>query len=68
MQSQKPFLVQEQKLRMNPQLLQSIQIMALSLQDLQTRIQEEIEKNPALEVIEEPQIFSIDEEIGRAHV
>jgi len=64
-QSQKPFLVQEQKLRMNPQLLQSIQIMALSLQDLQTRIQEEIEKNPALEVIEEPQIFSIDEAAKR---
>lgn len=60
MQSQKPFLVQEQKLRMNPQLLQSIQIMTLSLQDLQTRIQEEIEKNPALEVIEEPQLLSID--------
>jgi RNA polymerase sigma-54 factor len=46
---------------MNPQLLQSIQIMALPLQDLQVRIQEELEKNPALEVLEEPQSFSLEE-------
>jgi len=61
LQYQKPVLVQIQKLRMNPQLLQSIQIMALPLQDLRLRIQEELEKNPALEVLEEPQSISADE-------
>ena len=60
-QYQKPVLVQEQKLRMNPQLLQSIQIMALPLQDLRLRIQEELEKNPALEALEEPQNISMEE-------
>lgn len=61
MQYQKPVLVQEQRLRMNPQLLQSIQIMALPLQDLRIRIQEELEKNPALEMLEEPQSYSLEE-------
>lgn len=60
-QYQKPVLVQEQKLHMSPQLLQSIQLMALPLQDLKTRIEEELEKNPALEVIEDPKTVSYDE-------
>ena len=38
---------------MNPQLLQSIQMMALPLQELKFRIQEELERNPALEVVED---------------
>ncbi len=63
MQFQKPVMVQEQKLKMNPQLYQSIQLMALPLQDLKFRIQEEVEKNPALEVIEEDRSqISIEEE------
>jgi RNA polymerase sigma-54 factor len=46
---------------MNTQLVQSIQIMALPLQDLRVRIQEELEKNPALEVLEEPQSLSLED-------
>jgi RNA polymerase sigma-54 factor len=46
---------------MNTQLLQGIQIMAMPLQELRIRIQEELEKNPALEVFEEPQSYSLDE-------
>jgi RNA polymerase sigma-54 factor len=60
-QYQKPVLVQEQKLHMSPQLLQSIQLMALPIQDLKTRIEEELEKNPALEILEDPQNISYDE-------
>ncbi|HOV37105.1 MAG TPA: RNA polymerase sigma-54 factor, partial [Spirochaetales bacterium] len=60
-QYQKPVLVQEQKLHMSPQLLQSIQLMALPIQDLKTRIEEELEKNPALEILEDSQNFSYDE-------
>ena len=59
-QYQRPSLVQTQKLKMTPQLLQSIQIMALPLQDLRLRIEEELEQNPALEVTEETGTVSLD--------
>jgi len=62
LQFQKPVMVQEQKLKMNPQLYQSIQLMALPLQDLKFRIQEEVEKNPALEMMEDNTQVSIEEE------
>ena len=38
MQYQKPVLVQGQHLKMNPQLYQSIQLMALPLQELKFRL------------------------------
>lgn len=46
---------------MSPQLYQSIQLMAMPLQDLKLKIQEELEKNPALEVVNEKSDVSIDE-------
>jgi len=60
-QFQKPVLVQEQKLKMSPQLYQSIQLMALPLQELQFRIQQEVETNPALEIVEEKPTVSLDD-------
>jgi RNA polymerase sigma-54 factor len=53
LQSQRPVLRQQQQLRMTPQLYQAIKIMALPLQELRQSIQEELEHNPALEVVEE---------------
>lgn len=53
MQFQKPILVQKQELRLSPQLLQSIQILALPMQDLKARIETELEVNPALELMED---------------
>ena len=47
---------------MNTQLVQSINIMALPLQDLRIRIQEELEKNPALEVLEESQELLLEDD------
>lgn len=64
MQVQRPVLVQQQKLRMNPQLYQSIQLMALPIQDLRFKIQQEIEQNPALEVVEERSTVSLEEVAG----
>lgn len=61
MQSQKPVLRQEQRLRMTPQLYQAIKIMALPLQELRTTIEMELEKNPALEIIEDNALLSLDE-------
>lgn len=61
MQVQRPVLAQQQKLRMNPQLYQSIQLMAMPIQDLRFRIQQEIEQNPALEVVEEESTVSLEE-------
>jgi RNA polymerase sigma-54 factor len=60
-QFQKPVLRQEQRLKLTPQLVQAIQIMALPIQDLRLKIEEELEKNPALEVIEDPSEVSIDQ-------
>ena len=65
MQYQKPVMLQEQKLKMNPQLFQSIQLMALPLQELKFRIQEEIDRNPALEVIEDRSEVSLEEAEGK---
>ena len=46
---------------MNPQLFQSIKLMALPVVDLRERIQEEIERNPALEVVEDRTTVSLDD-------
>ena len=64
MQYQRPVLVQQQKLKMSPQLYQSIQLMALPIQELRQKIREELERNPALEVVSEKQALSIDENKG----
>jgi RNA polymerase sigma-54 factor len=55
-------LIQEQKLsqRMSPQLIQSIKLMELPVADLRDRIEEELEKNPALEVLEDKAVVSLD--------
>ena len=60
-QSQKLVLKQQQQLRMTPQLYQAIKIMALPLLELRDTIQEELEKNPALEVVEESSPLSLDD-------
>jgi RNA polymerase sigma-54 factor len=59
-QSQRPVLRQVQKLRMTPQLYQAVRLMALPLQDLKTTIEEELEKNPALQVEEDRSTVSLD--------
>jgi RNA polymerase sigma-54 factor len=59
MQLQRPSLVQQQQLRMNPQLLQSIKLMELPIVDLRERIMQELERNPALEIIEDKSIVPI---------
>ncbi len=46
---------------MNPQLFQSIQLMAMPIQELKFKIQEELEKNPALEMIEDKSEISLEE-------
>jgi RNA polymerase sigma-54 factor len=61
-QYQKPVILQEQKLKMSPQLYQSIQLMALPIQELKFRIQEELERNPALELVEEKGELSLEAE------
>ena len=60
MQYQKQHITQQQKLKMNPQLYQSIKLMALPIQELKFRIHEELEINPALEILEEKTETSLD--------
>jgi RNA polymerase sigma-54 factor len=61
MQMQRPSLIQQQHLRMNPQLYQSIKLMELPIIDLRGQIEAELEKNPALEVLEDRSTVSLDE-------
>ncbi len=61
MQTQRPVLRQEQRLRMTPQLYQAIRMMAMPIQDLRQTIREELEKNPALEIVEDKTIVSLDD-------
>jgi RNA polymerase sigma-54 factor len=54
-QSLRPSLIQEQRQKLSPQLVLGMQIMALPLLDLETRITAEVEQNPALEIVKEQQ-------------
>ena len=65
MQFQKPVLKQDMKLKMSPQLLQSINLLALPLQNLKLKIKEEVEKNPALDYVNESQSISFDEIVDK---
>jgi RNA polymerase sigma-54 factor len=61
-QLQRTGLLQKQKLsqKMSPQLIQSIKLMELPVADLRDRIEEELEKNPALEMLEDKALVSLD--------
>ncbi len=43
-------MTQKQQLKLSPQMLQSFELMALPLAELQQKIKTEIETNPALEI------------------
>jgi RNA polymerase sigma-54 factor len=53
-------LVQVQGLKMNTFLYQSIKLMEMPVMELREKIGEEVENNPALEVLEEPGLLSLD--------
>jgi RNA polymerase sigma-54 factor len=59
-QLQRPAFIQEQRLKMSPQLYQSIKMMELPMMDLREKIEEELERNPALEVMEDHSTVSLD--------
>jgi len=61
MQLQRQSFTQELKLKMNPQLYQSIKLMELPIVDLRERIEQELERNPALEVLEDNSTVPLDE-------
>lgn len=60
MQLQRPSLVQTQKFTMNTQIYQLIKMMELPIMDLRQKITEELERNPALEVLEDRAVVSLD--------
>ena len=61
MQFQRQSFVQELRLKMNPQLYQSIKLMELPIVDLRQRIEQELERNPALELLEDNSTVPLDE-------
>jgi len=62
MQYQRPSFAQEQHLKMNPQLLQSIKLMELPAVDLREKIEQELERNPALEIVEDKSTITLNDE------
>jgi RNA polymerase sigma-54 factor len=54
-------LVQKQQFKLSSRLYQSINILRIPLLELREKITEELERNPALELIEDPSIASLDE-------
>ncbi|MDR2478758.1 MAG: RNA polymerase factor sigma-54 [Treponema sp.] len=63
MQMQRPSFFQEQRLKMNPRLYQSIKLMELPVMDLREKIGEELERNPALEMLEDRGTVSLDDAV-----
>jgi len=59
--------VQKQQfgVKMNPQVYQSLKLMELPLVDLREKIEEELEKNPALEVVDDRSTVSLSEDDPR---
>ncbi|MDR2150451.1 MAG: RNA polymerase factor sigma-54 [Spirochaetaceae bacterium] len=55
-----PSFIQEQRQVLGPQILQSIKIMELPILELRTKIAEEIERNPALELTRDPLMVSLE--------
>ena len=60
MQLQRPALVTEQRQKLSPQMIQSIKLLAMPLQELKEQIQQEIEANPALEVVSDASTVSLE--------
>jgi len=60
MQVQRASLVQQQHLKMNPQMLQSIKLMELPIAELREKIEYELEHNPALELIDDKSTIPLD--------
>lgn len=52
---------QDQRFKMNPQMFQSLKLMELPVMDLREKIVQELERNPALEVLEDRSIVSLDD-------
>jgi RNA polymerase sigma-54 factor len=57
---QRQSLIQSQQLRLAPQIYQSLKLMELPVIDLREKIEEEIARNPALEVLQEPATISLE--------
>jgi RNA polymerase sigma-54 factor len=53
-------LIAEQRQKLSPQMIQSIKLMAMPLQELKEQIQEELEANPALELVSDASTLSLE--------
>lgn len=60
MQLQRPVMRQEQRQKMTTQMIQSINLLPLTITQLKQKIEEELERNPALEAAEAVETVSLD--------
>ncbi|MDR2629634.1 MAG: RNA polymerase factor sigma-54 [Spirochaetaceae bacterium] len=65
MQLQRAVFFLDQNLKMNPQVYQSIKLMEMPVMELRGKIEEEIDRNPALEILEDKSTVSLDADIPR---
>jgi RNA polymerase sigma-54 factor len=56
----RPALIQDQRLKMSPQIIQGVKLIELPLLDLRDRIHEELEQNPALEILKDKTTVSLE--------
>lgn len=54
-------LIQKQQFKLSSRLYQSVNILRIPLVELREKIAEELERNPALELVEDPSVASLDE-------
>jgi RNA polymerase sigma-54 factor len=59
-QFQRPALAAVQRQKLSPQMIQSIKLMAMPILELKEQIQQELESNPALEVVEDASTISLE--------
>jgi DNA-directed RNA polymerase specialized sigma subunit, sigma54 homolog len=60
LQTQRPVLAQQQQLKLSPRMIQAIRLLALPLQELSEQIRQELEENPALELLTDNAELSLD--------
>ncbi|WP_411045306.1 RNA polymerase factor sigma-54 [Treponema sp. TIM-1] len=60
MQLQRAVFFLDQNLKMNPQVYQSIKLMEMPVMELRGKIEEELDRNPALEILEDKTTVSLD--------
>ena len=67
-QGQHTALLQGQRVKISPRLYHSLKLMTLSVQELTLRIRQEMETNPALDIVSDPSFLSLESVLSPTEV